>query len=71
MNKKFLDVLPCIQPYVCLIFANTTQEAQNIANTMRENGYDLVELHSGLESRQRMQAIKMIQSQKEELYRCQ
>ena len=39
-------------------------EAQNIANTMRENGYDLVELHSGLESRQRMQAIKMIQSQK-------
>ena len=63
-EQKILDVLPCIQPYVCLIFANTTQEAQNIANTMRENGYDLVELHSGLESRQRMQAIKMIQSQK-------
>ena len=63
-EQKILDVLPCIQPYVCLIFANTTQEAQNIANTMRENGYDLVELHSGLESRARMQAIKMIQSQK-------
>ena len=36
-EQKILDVLPCIQPYVCLIFANTTQEAQNIANTMREN----------------------------------
>mgnify|MGYP002533046741 CR=1 FL=1 len=63
-EQKILDVLPCIQPYVCLIFANTTLEAQSIAKTMRENGYDLVELHSGLESRARMQAIKMIQSQK-------
>lgn len=63
-EQKILDVLPCIQPYVCLIFANTTLEAQSIANTMRENGYDLVELHSGLESRARMQAIKMIQSQR-------
>ena len=63
-EEKVLDILTCIQPYVCLIFANTTQEAQKIAETMRSNGYDLVELHSGLESRERMQAIKMIQSQK-------
>lgn len=63
-EQKILDVLPCIQPYVCLIFANTTKEAQLIASSMREHGYDLVELHSGLESRARMQAIKMIQSQK-------
>lgn len=61
---KLLDVLPCIQPYVCLIFANTTNEANAIATKMRQAGYDLVELHSGLESRERMQAIKMIQSQK-------
>ena len=63
-EEKVLDILSCIQPYVCLIFANTTLEAQKIAETMRSNGYDLVELHSGLESRERMQAIKMIQSQK-------
>ena len=63
-TETIMSILPGFQPYVCLIFANTTQEAQNIANTMRENGYDLVELHSGLESRARMQAIKMIQSQK-------
>lgn len=62
--EKLLEVLPSIQPYVCLIFANTTSDASSIAKLMRENGYDLVELHSGLESRERMQAIKMIQSQK-------
>lgn len=62
--QKLLDVLPAIQPYVCLIFANTTEQASEIAKTMRQEGYDLVELHSGLESRERMQAIKMIQSQK-------
>ena len=63
-EQKLLDVLPAINPYVCLIFCNTTEQAAKTATLMRENGYDLVELHSGLESRQRMQAIKMIQSQK-------
>ena len=63
-EQKLLDILPSINPYVCLIFCNTTEQASSTAKCMRENGYDLVELHSGLESRQRMQAIKMIQSQK-------
>lgn len=62
--EKLLDVLPAINPYVCLIFCNTTQEAAETAKRMREEGYDLVELHSGLESRQRAQAIRQIQSQK-------
>ncbi len=61
---KLLEVLPAINPYVCLIFCNTTQEAAQTAKRMREEGYDLVELHSGLESRQRSQAIRQIQSQK-------
>ena len=63
-EEKLLDILPAINPYVCLIFCNTTEETAKTAKLMREHGYDLVELHSGLESRQRMQAIKMIQSQK-------
>lgn len=63
-EQKLLDILPAFQPYVCLIFCNTTQEAASTAKLLRENGYDLVELHGGLESRERMQAIKMIQSQK-------
>lgn len=62
--QKCLEILPAIQPYVCLIFANTNQEAAALAKELRENGYDLVELHGDLEARARMQAIKMIQSQK-------
>lgn len=63
-EEKLLDVLPAINPYVCLIFANTTEEAANTAKLMREHGYDLVELHSGLEARERNKAIREIQSQK-------
>jgi len=63
-EEKLLQVLPAINPYVCLIFCNTTEEASQTAKRMREEGYDLVELHSGLESRQRAQAIRQIQSQK-------
>jgi ATP-dependent RNA helicase CshB len=63
-QEKLLEVLPAIQPYVCLIFANTTQDAAKTADMMRAAGYDLVELHSGMESRARNQAIRQIQSQK-------
>lgn len=63
-GEKLLDVLPTIQPYVCLIFANTNTEAAAIADLLRQNNYDLVELHGDLESRERMHAIKEIQSQK-------
>ncbi|MBP3853685.1 MAG: DEAD/DEAH box helicase, partial [Erysipelotrichaceae bacterium] len=62
--EKVLDVLPCIQPYVCLIFTNSNEEAVQLAERMRQSGYDLVELHGSLESRERIKAIKMIQSQK-------
>ena len=44
-EQKILDVLPVIQPYVCLIFANTTEQASSMANTLRENGYDLSLIH--------------------------
>lgn len=63
-EEKLLQVLPVLNPYICLIFANTTEEAASVARKMREEGYDLVELHSGLESRQRSQAIRQIQTQK-------
>lgn len=61
---KCLDVLKHIQPYVCLIFTNTNTQASQLAKFLREHNYDLVELHGNLEARERMQAIKMIQSQK-------
>ena len=63
-EEKLLQILPAINPYIALIFANTTEEAAQVAEGMRREGYDLVELHSGMESRARAQAIRQIQSQK-------
>lgn len=63
-KERLLDVLPCINPYVCLIFANTNSQAKEIASFMREKGYDLTELHGDLESRERYKSIKTIQEQK-------
>ncbi|MGN1276917.1 MAG: DEAD/DEAH box helicase, partial [Floccifex sp.] len=63
-KERLLDVLPCINPYICLIFANTTNQASEIADFLRQHNYDLVEIHGGLESRERYKAIKAIQSQK-------
>lgn len=64
MSERVMDVLGVINPYVCLIFANSNQEAAKIAKDMREAGYDLVELHGDLEARERTKAIRQIQSQK-------
>lgn len=64
MSERVLDVLSVIHPYVCLIFANSNQEAATLAHDMRQTGYDLVELHGDLEARERSRAIRQIQSQK-------
>lgn len=64
MSERVIDVLGAINPYVCLIFANSNQEAAALAKDLRENGFDLVELHGDLEPRQRNRAIREIQSQK-------
>lgn len=63
-SEKLLEVLPSINPYECLIFANSNQEAAKIAKDMRQAGYDLVELHGDLEARERSRAIRTIASQK-------
>lgn len=62
--QRVEDVLSVINPYVCLIFANTNQEAAALAKDLCEDGYDLVELHGDLEARERVKAIRTIQSQK-------
>ena len=52
------SILPGFQPYVCLIFCNTRQEASSIAEELRNNGVDVNELHGDLTSRKRKQAMK-------------
>lgn len=61
-EKKVLEILPTFTPYVCLIFANTREQASSMANLMRENNYPVIELHGDLSSRERMKAMKQLAS---------
>jgi ATP-dependent RNA helicase CshB len=52
------SILPGFQPYVCLIFCNTRQEASQLAEELRGYGLKINELHGDLPSRKRKQALK-------------
>lgn len=55
-----LQLLPAFQPYICLIFANTRTMAAQMASSMRENGYGVIELHGDLSPRERTKAMKSL-----------
>lgn len=63
-TDKLIEILPGINPYVCLIFANTRTIAAQAAERMREAGYGVIELHGDLNARERMKALRELQSQK-------
>lgn len=58
------DILPGFRPYVCLIFANSKDEADETYRYLSENGVKVLLLHGGLESRDRQKAIKDLQAKK-------
>lgn len=59
-GETIRSILPGFNPYVCLIFANTRQEASEIAEDLRSHGMKVSEIHGDLTSRQRKQAMKEI-----------
>lgn len=59
--ETVLSVLPGFQPYVCLIFCNTRQEASELASSLRGEGVSVNELHGDLTSRRRKQAMKSLE----------
>ena len=59
-GEQLLKVLEGFDPYVCLIFANTREECTNTARLLRENGYDILELHGNLSSRERKNAMRSL-----------
>lgn len=61
-KEKLVDLLPMINPYVCLIFANSKNEADEVYEYLGENGYEVLLLHGGLETRDRQKAIKQLAS---------
>jgi len=63
-DEKLLDVLPNINPYVCLIFANTKEDVDKTYKTITNNGYKALLIHGGLKARERSQALKALNSKK-------
>lgn len=59
-KEKCLEILEGFQPYVCLIFANTRTLASEVAQSMRDKGYSVLEIHGALEPRARKQAMKQL-----------
>lgn len=61
-EEKLLEILPYINPYVCIIFANTKKMVEGIAEFLRNHQYPVVEIHGNLSSRERNKALKEMQS---------
>ncbi len=59
-SEVIQSILPGFQPYVCLIFCNTREDAAKIAQDLRDKHLDVTELHGDLESRKRKQAMREI-----------
>lgn len=59
--ETLLQILPGFMPYVCLIFANTREEAAETAEQLRQADVPVIEIHGGLQPRQRRQAMKQLE----------
>ncbi|MBO4358618.1 MAG: DEAD/DEAH box helicase [Erysipelotrichaceae bacterium] len=63
-KQALYDILGGFKPYVCLIFANTKDEANEVHEYLEEKGVKSLLLHGGLDSRSRNKAIKDLQSKR-------
>lgn len=59
-----LEVAKSINPFVCLVFTNTKQEADELEASFREAGLNVGTLHGDMQARRRKQAIKEINDAK-------
>lgn len=58
------EILPGFKPYVCLIFANSKNEAEEAYEYLSEKGVKALLIHGGLDARTRQKAIKDLQSKR-------
>ena len=58
------EILAGFQPYVCLIFANSKDYADETYEYLAQKGIKALLLHGGLDSRTRQKAIKDLQAKK-------
>ena len=61
-GEALLEILPGFNPYVCLIFANTRSECDEVYELFQKNKIKAVVLHGGLSSRERQKALRQLNS---------
>ena len=69
-SEALMQMIDGFNPYVCLIFANTRQDAANVANELREYGKEVIELHGGLQPRQRKIAMRQLEKNEHSYIVC-
>lgn len=57
------NVMQHIDPYLCIIFCNTREDARNVAKKLYDEGIRVGEIHGDLEPRTRRQMMRRIQNQ--------
>lgn len=62
-SSALLELLKHLNPYVCLIFANSKQEVEEAYEALHSADYPALMLHGGMESRERQRALKALASQ--------
>lgn len=55
-------IIESIDPYVCIIFANTRSDVVSTTKKLREDGFKVGEIHGDLEPRERKQMMRRIQN---------
>ena len=63
-SELTLEIAKAINPFVCLVFTNTKQEADELETKFRESGMNVGTLHGDMQARRRKQAIKDINDAK-------
>ncbi|MEI4770883.1 DEAD/DEAH box helicase [Psychrobacillus sp. FJAT-51614] len=59
-KKRLLDVLEGINPYLAIIFANTKQNADEVANYLQGHGVKVGVIHGDISPRDRKRVMKQI-----------
>ncbi len=59
-EKKFLETINQLNPYLCMIFANTKEEVERLSRLLFQQGENVISLHGDIKPRKRKQIIKDI-----------
>ena len=59
-GEMLMDILPGFNPYVCLIFANSRKECDEVFELFKSHGIKACLLHGGLPARERQKAMRML-----------